>query len=468
MEKSSFSWPRFLPIELYRAFKEYLLDVEYWKLIVASRNVFSDVKFMTRRIIIKDIFQFNDIYTRNVLLPKIQSPCQLKIVLLEGQTLPVLNFPGCDIFITAKKLVRYCPKWANFISNRKSVELIDNATIQLFPPLQNVDRMKLTNFSQLQDINGLTYLKELVLVKCQSITDISCLSNLRKLSIYHCKKIISLNGLGKIHSLIVLHREGLEDISALESNYHVSVLQCYNVTNVTSIWNAISLETDFFSWKPLICSQMSNTKYIKFHMCKYPDASLFSNLLMVSFYQCSIENANGLSTVRIVEFQDCRSLVDLSGLGNGNFSVTLCDCHRIISFLPLNNVPKVKIESCMGLRNFQELSEVSDLTLTEYYSNRFTDEMIQSLRTIRKRLTLIARYPLITSLEGLKNIPEVDISYSVKLISLKGFENGRNERLSLSKSHFKSLLTKTDEVPRLLLKYDKIDIDKDTLVLIKK
>jgi hypothetical protein len=187
-----------------REIQLYLSERNYWKLLYASNRLFHNIRLNSGKIRLYErcCKKFiEDPPFAELILSKIKTPFRqfsLKSIFASGLSLSsLLQVPSCDLFCRCKEL-ELVKNWQIIIDNRFEVVLMENST---FPKGLNIHTLRVSHFSQLNDVMPFSHLKELFLSNCNEVENVSCLSNLERVSIISCARIVDVNALGNIHSL---------------------------------------------------------------------------------------------------------------------------------------------------------------------------------------------------------------------------------------------------------------------------
>lgn len=390
IHSNEFQWPKndVMTNSLYLEIKSFLMEKEYLRLMNCSKELFSDVKYHTRKIRLFDnsVINMTQKFLENIdgyqdlVLSKIKDPAtQLRIDTNNSQAFIVLEFPNCEISINTRVLENYYD-WDVNLSNRSFVKLSGpNKTFSEFLRVENVRVMRIHYFSNLSSVLGLSQLQELTLSHCPMVSDLSSLSKLHSLTIVDCKNVSDLKGLGSIRELTIWDCPGVTSIEELTTeNYSLNIRNCVNVKDIRPIFRATRINTDAIESKDQLTSSsflphtrsftISASKRLKLFEYPFPPSSsnsseVVGHLYSLQLFHCiTLKRLVGLTAIPFVELNYCPSLEDISCLGK-NQRVSISHCAKIIDFSCLKNVKRVKLIRCEEFRHPTEVENVFHLTI---------------------------------------------------------------------------------------------------------
>jgi hypothetical protein len=410
-----------IPIELLLEIKSYLLERNYWKLLLACNGLFADIRLRTGKIVLDekgtDRF-FDEPEFREFILSKIKGKyAQLSFRadqsffgMSDRVRRSLLQTPFCDLFSTTEELFTF-PNWNNLINNRYEVGLRRNSVITVFPRDLNIHRLDLFMFSALTDISCFSHLKFLSLSQCDKVEDVNCLRNVDDLSLDSCSKIIDVRALGKVHRLRLRDLPLVKEISALTENYALTITGLPSVEIVPCVMNVVKFSTDLrFS----LLEKISFPKLKSFGpspgngMTKIPEQLgrllSFQCLFCLHLKHCrNLTKLDGMNKIPVVVIDSCLGLSDISGL-RGNQSVSLIYC-PITDFRPLKNIPVVYLRRCTG---FTDMNSNFDWTV-----RHLTIDDCCYLKNVSKfgKVKHLKLYTRVENFEGLSNVSVLEFNF---------------------------------------------------------
>ena len=351
---------------------DWLSNVDYTRLLHASKKNFSFVKYQTQRIRLPDSaardFLMKEEFRRSILSricnPYNQLTLSFQKILEDINALNVLeeipcsiegvyegNFLGRKTILVNRKCI--CLQGCNqpapgkmTLSNSKWVYL------ERFIPsgFANIITLSLFQcFVPTKILASCHSLENLLLEQCEGFTSLGGFEELKNLK---CLVIDNSWDLVDISALHALNLKQLEIVSCSASDFSPA----YRVTEGLSL--SISNDFDYSRLSPsLKCLAIQ-----AFFLVSIP--ATLSRLYEIQYYgtnEDKLKSLAGLNNVPVVYI--IQSLIqDISGLG-GNQRVKIHECHRIKDFSSLRNVRTVIIDACGGFNNGHDVENVKYLTL---------------------------------------------------------------------------------------------------------
>jgi hypothetical protein len=456
-------WPNNFPKELYLILREHLSSLEYLRLLNSSKKIFEKVKFETRKIFLYKVeseqFLSDEDYKNNIL--KRIDDCNSQLY-IQSKDARVLQIPKCEISITSSTFT-YVKDLSPLLSNRSYVELNlwnNEFAEDSFSDLQNIRKMNLLNFPEIQDIAPLANLQQLTLSNFPHLVNVSFLWKLSKLTLIDCHSISDISHLGNISCLTIINCSGVSDISGLTANKSLTIEKCPNIIDFIPMFNAKRLQTDLFKAtefaaekvESLYLSHLEQNEFIYLYL---PFQHLQCLSLTSSFV---LTHLRGCSNIPIIRLCSCPSLRDISDLkpANSFFTmenlneklsslyfrtprrVTIIDCNRIEDFSSLKNVLDVKIIDCENFRNGYDVENVHSLSLNNCSNlrNVFPLGKIQNLTMMNMNIRS-------ATLMGLSKIPKITLLHC-NIPSLEGI--GENLEITLSPDIIEQDINSTNNI----------------------
>jgi hypothetical protein len=466
MDKNFPTWNFRIPISLYREINAFLHQGNYRKLLNCSKS-FRDVRKETLITTLKDenIEEFvknrevKDLIQRTVQNPGMQISfyfSNFEQLLLEQLS----SLPGPKF-----RLIQYCSydldeitEWKSLLTTWKEIEMYNNDDIKELTDLENLFRLKLTDFSVLSKISNVSSLRDLYLLSCP-IIDVSPFSRLTKLVMIDCNSFSDVSPLKNVYHLTIRGCLAVNDISSLTNNHYLSICGCKNIQQYSIALrfaknletNLIQSEADSLLLENVVSLKLKNLLLPRFILSENNRRKLHSleisrstieNVASFSCPRLSLQHCShlvhleGLSTsIRVIELVNCKRLVDISALrivSNERRSVYIKECARISDFSPIQSWYRVCIEDCFNFVNSSDVSRIHHLSIKGY--NRLAS--YQELGNI-PHLEINACKSFI-SLEGLEQVPILEILHCNYLpLDTMGF--GIHQKLILSKYYFQNL-----------------------------
>jgi hypothetical protein len=457
--KGEISFNHLIPIELFREIHLFSNDRDYYRLIT-SMKCFSEVKFQTRKIRLKDEVAARFLEDREfhqLILSKLANPVmQLSIRLIsfpeEVSARDVLSStPMQRLQILPRGLkqihmMRRQPEfadptvWELILKNKQNIHISEAIFVTIFPHLPYTHSLHIYANYELTHLSSLSHMKKVSLSYCGLISNVSCLKNVEYLRIHNCEGVVDVGALGNIHRLEIIGCSQITDVSALTNNAYLCLSYC------TGLWK---FPTHFYGFqffvddptivlKNMICPNLKYYELLQVKVMEEAEGQLlrglhlqFLNLFSVKIDSCGeIQSLDGLKKVPVVFVRCCGALKEISGLGE-NKSVHIELCWRITSFLSLKNVPKVTISDCSEFIRGHDVENVKKLTLRQLPN--FNDaKMLGNVRQLK-----IIQCSQVNSFEGLSNVNDLELSCEFsELRHLGGSEQKRIVLQNLNRDYF--------------------------------
>ncbi len=362
----------------------------------------------------------------------------------------LLKYVSCQVYFLNSKV-----KDIPFLPMLQDLELVDCMNIKDFSNLSHLKKLELSDAPQLTDISPLQNIPHLTLTKCPNIQDFSILSSKRQmfLSIHQspisnvsflrniqtvelclCDQLVDVSPLYGIKNLLLMSCSNIRDISGLGKHHRLTIFHCRSIDrgyecfktvrhatvsgwelpdlsvfqDVSSLQKTFysSMESQLFFLKDIAdltfhssfsnhrkevydISHLRNIKLtfyediIKISESSLPSqllhlhlqrcdqivkiihegkTSIFHHLQSLCITNCLIEHVNGLGDIPELTLQHCSKLHDISGLGR-NRCVKLQSCPKIRDVSSLTSVPIVTVRNCDGIIDFSCLSSIPRLKI---------------------------------------------------------------------------------------------------------
>ncbi len=290
-----------------------------------------------------------------------------------------------------------CPNiqaFSMFSSKRQTFLSINQSPISDVSFLRNVQTVELCLCDQLVDVAPLYGIKNLLLMSCSNIRDISGLGNHHRLTIFRCRSIDrgyecfktvrhatvsewevpDLSVFRDVSSLQKSFNNSmesqlffLEDIPdlAFHSSFSYHRREVYDISHLRNI--KLTFHEDII--KISESSFPSQLQHLNLQRCNQivkiineGKTSIFHHLQSLCITNCSIEHVNGLGDIPKLTLQNCSKLHDISGLGRNRY-VKLQSCPKIRDVSSLTAVPLVTVRNCDGIIDYSCLSSVPRLKI---------------------------------------------------------------------------------------------------------
>jgi hypothetical protein len=200
MEELSFN--HLIPLELFHEIHLFSNDRDYYKLITSMKS-FSEVKFRTRKMRLKDheAMRFlEDREFQQLILSKIASPAMQLSLLLKSfpeevssrDVLSSTPMQRLQILLQQSKqinLMKLQPEfadtavWERFLKNKQNIHISYAIFMTIFPHLAFTHSLYINGNDQLTDLGSLSHMKKVSLSHCDVISDVSCLKSVEYLKL---------------------------------------------------------------------------------------------------------------------------------------------------------------------------------------------------------------------------------------------------------------------------------------------
>jgi hypothetical protein len=448
-----------LPVALLEEIHAYLIVYDYYRLLISSKKLFSQIKYETWRIGIfsRETEDLQSTFQKCSSL--INDPRhQLTINTSSSHDVKVFQFLTHLPLLKLKAIVTETNgDWKEIISNKRHLEFDFDFTDEglEFPALEIIDSLTLWNLDGVITFHSLANLKKLELNYCYQFAEVSYFKNLDELIVCGCPLVQDVSDLGNIRKLEITECENLKDISALTNNYSLSVTYCLNISKVPSEMRTRNFKTDLDS------NLIHQIKFSQLRIFKFRETfeSFFMsehNLFSITLQHCNILKhlSTSFRRIPVVRVDNCEQLTDISGLGE-NKSVAILSCPNLKDFSVLRFLPKVSLFQC-NITNAEDLDHVHHLSLGA--CNKLED--INCLSVGVKHLVLSSWR--IEKYENLCRIPIVEFGTSPWAI-MKAIARGKqiNYFEALGSDHVKIVFPRKtfeyfNENFPLMAEYDKI------------
>ncbi len=254
--------------------------------------------------------------------------------------------------------------------------------------------MELYLCDQLVDVSPLYGIKNLLLMYCSSLQDISCLGNHYRLTISQCLSIkrgyecFRTVRHATLSELTVPDLSILRELKSLQIPYFSSMgdqlFLLKDIPELTLLSSSDSDEKEVFDISHFRNIRLSfQDDIIRISESRFPSqlahlelencdqivkiinegkTSIFHHLRSLHILSCLIEHVHGLGDIATIILESCLELCDISGLGR-NRCVELRDCQKILDVSSLATVPIVTVRNCDGIVDYSCLSSVPRLKI---------------------------------------------------------------------------------------------------------
>jgi hypothetical protein len=357
-----------LPVPLFEEVHSFLVEYDYYRLLISSKKLFSEIKYETRKVTKFLEPEEDPKLTVEQLSRLIRRPYDQLIL----RAVSVEEMQDFD-FVCQLPLFKLELEEAGFeknyleriVMNKRHLALSSVNDITELPALPNTESLILRFCSLLTSFLSFPNLKKLELSQCYQLVDVGCFKDMEVLNLWNCPRVVDVSQLGNIPRLILSDCPGITDISALTNNHFLSITQCSMISEVSpsKTMNNMYFQTDLH---PLLFETIS-FRFLRaadFEM-NFTDFWLSNNarLFHLSITHCySIQSlGSNFRNITVVAIRYCPNLTDISGLGE-NKSVTIRHCNRLTNFSSLRSIPRVSLLDCK-ISNAEDISHVHHLSL---------------------------------------------------------------------------------------------------------
>ena len=432
-------WKEKIPRSLYLEIRDYLIDYDYLQFLNTSKDLFSLVKFETRKILLQHFNEINafceDESFRQNIMERIKDPyLQLELFLTNLCDInQILAFPKCSISFSRDYPVMnlHTADFEEKLCHRQFVHISGNTEITALIGIHSINRLFISGLTKLNKIESFRNIKHLGIFSCHNITDLACVNHVTFLEIFRCDKISDVSALGRILRLSIHRCPKITDISSLTHNRYLSIHGCRNVSIfMKKLFHTTSFETDLLYDMSGLCHLFSPSdvddnqprwkcnlrrlELTNFESTLPPGCfnhPIFENLFSLILAECSMLRSLQQLPPRLIslEVSDCEFLIDISGLRQYHHErptlqfVCINGCPRLRDFSFLCEIPHVKIDSCDDFLNGQHVCRVKHLELVSCYS--ITDvSMLSGVNHLE-----LFDCTQVNSLEGLDEVETLDV-----------------------------------------------------------
>lgn len=300
-------------------------------------------------------------------------------------------------------------------------------------PLQNIPHLTFFACPNIQDFSRLSNkCQQSLLIGHSTLSDVSFLQNVLTVELYSCNQVVDVSPLHGIKNLRLIFCYNIEDISSLGNHHLLLIAECPSINRGFECFRSIrhatvcdlkvpdlgvfrdvkslqitfytTMESQFFLLKDIPelsfhidsdrdggydISHLRNSrlsfyndiigisgnnfpsqlKHLKVNECKQivkiideGKTSIFHHLQSLHISSCSIAHVNGLGDIPTLILERCFALHDISGLGR-NRCLELRLCLKIRDVSSLTTVPVVMLWNCKGIVDYSCLSSVPRLKI---------------------------------------------------------------------------------------------------------
>jgi hypothetical protein len=294
----------YLPKEIFRELREYLIPIEFCKLLCTNNHEFKDIRYECRKLYLREEKVVGKIFEHSI-VEKIKSWSYQLHLLLSVLKKPdakvlqdVLDRTFFHVSFNATNLSGV-GDWAMKLgSHFHSLYLFSNSNITSFEGLisDKLDKMRLDGFKVLTDVSQLAGLRELTIENCPMLVNVSSLGNIHRLSIINCSNVQYVSSLKRVPYLHLERLTAVVDTNELTDNISLTVLKCPHPSidpKFPAPYNIQMLTTDMV------------TNHLSFSSLK-----LYSKLKSVTLSNYADEEPEFPSTVRSITFIDAVAPLD--------------------------------------------------------------------------------------------------------------------------------------------------------------
>jgi hypothetical protein len=343
-----------IPVVLYEEIHEYLVELDYCRLMNASKGLFGAIRYETWKPIFSDegvgIAQRNKPPGGSPIIKNRNHQLIWQIRFPDSQ--PAIDF--CEQF-PAYKFILYSfmnrehLHWENMLKNKRHVDIGLFYRVVEFPHLENTESLIIRG--GVQKFKSFSHkLRAVRLHQNDTFTDTSPFKNMMELTLDRCELITDVSLLGNIRKLRISDCIGVTDISRLTNNTTLlQVTGCPNICNTPLVMECQHFTTDLELSLQVGRRPENNIETISSSLSPsgfYP--TVYSpNLFSIELYHCESisELPKIFKRIPVVSLVKCSELVDISALGE-NKAVVVEECYQVKRFSSLRFIPKVTLEKC--------------------------------------------------------------------------------------------------------------------------
>jgi hypothetical protein len=388
-----------IPNELILEVGRFLSSQESWSFLNTSKELFSEIKFATRKICLRadDLKKF-------FVSEEFRNEISGKVLDRNAQLLfgtPKLHYQNFLIEHISDEAIA---KWIKIFHSDQETGFED---FYLREIAQAFNNFKFLYIGKEFDIDYLPTccIQHLVIDRNPLVVDVSLFSHIPILHISWC--------------------HNLHDLSPLKDHSRLEVYSC----DITKFPSSVAVQfLGIDSKSSQILNSVNNSKLL--HLLIYADNrvdlidqthSVLSGLKSLELNACDgLESLQGIPFIPKIVLRTCHNLKDISALQNPR-CVEISRCHNIVSFAILKRVPRVNLDGCGCFTNGHDVANVHHLTIR---SLTFKDaRMLGNVHHLDLDCNQVDDF------SGLENVEILKIIQIKEGHNLSAFSNGKNQKI---------------------------------------
>lgn len=286
--------------------------------------------------------------------------------------------------------------------------------ISIIPKIKNLEALTIRGFifkDSFQFPSLYSNLHQVTLIRCAGLTDVSMLNNIYHLIITSCDDLVDISSLQDNSIIEIDYCNNILDFSKSFSNSKQiivnSIVSEVKIGELQQYSKAekITFKLPITNLSPVIPKLSPITRYLSIQGIPIQE-NCFDQLISLTLKDSSCTtSAKGLGKIRSLKLSHLRNLKCIQDLGEGNQSVEIRSCPKIIDFSSLRFVPSVLISDCTGFRKATDVDHVKKLELgkEESYLSLSLSQNIQHL--------IIPTSHYMEDISPLRNIPIIEVPF---------------------------------------------------------
>lgn len=488
-----------LPVEIFRFIQSYINKIDHFYFLNSSKEYFHQLKreslYFSLNIHYSNEYMNNPIF-RDLLLSKIENGWK-QISLSRNTTID--NFPP-DLPVHR---IIFGGFWnqQELITDFHHIEIVKGVTYTgaSIPLIPQIKELTLMRCGALVDVSNLSHLSKLELIVATELPDITPLKNIPHLTLSNCRKIedysmfngskqrflrisdssllTNVKSFTGIRQLILHSCYQLEDISPLKGIYSLTISSCSRVKDISGLGNHHRLAIENCSYALRGYDSLYHIPHIRLNACNISDMKVLQYATSVSLLQCSeITDVTPLKDLKFLVIDFCYRIMDITSLSNIP-DLTLVYQEEIP---PLNHLKNQKlfleyynkafiypIPVKDNLHYYQYLKNMKELIIS------YCDDIIQLLQEgyieyfQHLSLLTIGNSQVLKHVNGLGDLPNLRILSCPNLSDINGL-GGKNHYVELDSCEKIEDVSSLSRVPMVYIRYCKNIKDYDCLAKVER
>lgn len=205
----------------------------------------------------------------------------------------------------------------------------------------------------IEDVTIFSNTAAVAFVNCFNLTNLSSLTNLHSLKLQHCD-ITDTKFLSNIRVLDLSGNSRLTDVSHLGRVFSLTLANCPSLKDVNQLGGNYYLDlSDCQRITNVISLGKVHTLLLR-NLRKLVDVSALRDVKELDLSSCvKVRDVSMLGNIYALKLQDCK-LSNISSLGNHYF-LDISYCKKITDITSLQNVQKLSLRECRGIQTVQVL-----------------------------------------------------------------------------------------------------------------